>query len=467
MRRLGLLLVAVAGCKVGPDYVRPTVTVPAAYRESAGWKVARPQDATSRGPWWELFGDSTLPALERQVAVSNQSLAAAEAQLRQARALVSQARAALFPTLAIGASATRAEASSFSGTPAVVVPVAGAPVARSSFSLPLELSWEPDFWGRIRRSVEAGQASAQASAADVETARLGLHSELAQDYFQLRVLDEEGELLTRTVAAYGKALALTESRLSNGVASRADVVQATTQLRTTQAQLIDLGIQRAQLDHAIAVLVGQPASSFHLAPSRLPEGTPTIPAGLPSALLERRPDIAAAERRVAAANAQVGVAVAAFFPSITLSASAGFQSVGLTTLLSWPSRFFSVGPALSQPLFDGGLRGAQLAQARAALDGAVASYRQTVLTAFQGVEDNLAALHLLADEAVVQDQALQSARQSLQLTGEQYQAGVASYLNVITTQTIVLASETTALQLRGRRLAAAVLLIKALGGGWR
>ena len=330
----------------------------------------------------------------------------------------------------------------------------------------LDFSWELDLWGRIRRTVESNQASAQASAGDLESARLSFQAELAQDYFQLRTVDAQKQLLDATVAAFEKSLELTKNQYASGVASQADVVQAETQLKTTQAQAIDVGVQRAQLEHAIALLIGKPASTFSLPTAPLTATPPPIPVGVPSALLERRPDIAAAERRVAAANAEIGVAVAAFFPTVTLSASSGFESSSLSQWLTAPSRFWSVGPSISETVFDGGLRRAQTDFARAGYDASVGTYRQTVLTAFQAVEDNLAALRILEQEAQVQDEAVQGAQKSVTLTTNQYKAGTVSYLNVITAQTIALTNETTAVQIRGRRMSAAVLLIQALGGGW-
>jgi len=455
----------VTGCMVGPNYVRPPVITPDAYKENAEWKIAQPRDDVLRGAWWELFGDAQLNALEEQVSISNQSLLASEATYRQARALVGAARAALFPTATIGVGYSRAQASQTLGNQSSVAQtISRAPV--SNFQLPLDVAWTPDFWGSVRRQVESGRASAQASAGDVETARLSFQAELAQGYFQLRTLDAQKQLLEDTVAAFATALTLTRNRYASGVASRVDVVQAETQLKTTQAQLIDVGVARAQTEHAIALLVGQPASTFSIAPAALDTTPPPIPTGVPSALLERRPDIAAAERRMAAANAQIGVAIAAYYPTVTLSLSAGFQSGSVTQWFTWPSRFFSVGPSVTETVYDGGLRRAQTLEARAAYDASVATYRQAVLTAFQGVEDNLAALRILEDESRVQAEAVAAARESVELTTNQYKAGTVSYLNVITVQTIALNDQIAAVQIMGRRMAAAVLLIQALGGGW-
>jgi NodT family efflux transporter outer membrane factor (OMF) lipoprotein len=483
-RRLVLAVLAgtamlLVSCTVGPDYIKPSVEVPGVYKEMEGWKVAQPSDHAIRGAWWEVFGDPLLNELEAQVDISNQNVAQAEAQFRQARALVQAARAAYFPTLSIGASFTRslASGSTGGGTGSTTSGTTSKPSAKSSgtsqtpspvsdFRLPADASWEPDLWGRIRRSVEASRASAQASAADLETTRLLVRSELGQDYFQLRTLDALKQLLETTVAAYQKFLELTRNRYASGVASRADVLQAETQLKTTEAQAIDVGVQRAQMEHAIALLVGKPAPVFSISSMPLASVPQAVPVGLPSDLLERRPDIAGAERRMAAANAQIGVAVAAYYPTVTLSASGGFEASSLTKWLSWPSRFWSVGPSVSETVFDGGLRHAQTAQARAAYDATVASYRETVLTGFQEVEDNLASLRILEEEAGVQGEAVKASEQSLTVITNQYKAGTVSYLNVLVAQTVALNNQIAAINILGRRMTAAVLLIKALGGGW-
>jgi NodT family efflux transporter outer membrane factor (OMF) lipoprotein len=457
-----LLVATLSACTVvGPDYVRPTAITPDAYKEIDGWEVARPKDDVIRGSWWEMFGDPQLNALEPQVSISNQNLAAAEAQYREAQALVREARASYYPTATIGFGANRSSPSTTTGSGP-----ASPRVTVSDYSLPLDVSWEIDVWGRIRRSVESNQASAQASAADLEAARLSAQAALAQDYFLLRELDAQKQLLTETVAAFQKSLELTEGLYAQGVDSEADVEAAETQLKTTQAQLINVGVQRAQLEHAIAVLIGKPASDFSIPPTPLTGTPPEIPVGVPSELLERRPDIAASERSVAAQNAQIGVAEAAFYPSVTLNASLGSESSSLGKLSSAASRFWSVGASISETVFDGGLRRAQTDFARAAYDASVATYRQTVLTAFQGVEDNLAALRILEEETTVQDEAVKAAGRSVFLTMNQYQAGTVSYLNVITAQTIALTNETTAVQLLGQRMTSAVLLVQALGGGW-
>jgi len=451
------------GCTVGPNYVKPPAAeVPVAFKGAELWKSAQPQDGVIRGKWWEVFEDPALNALEERIEISNQNLAAAEAQFRQARALVQVARSGYFPTVGAGASATRYRNSQNvpTNTPAFVGP-------NSNFALSFDATWEPDIWGRVRRLVESSKAAAQASAADLETVRLSTQAELAMDYFQLRGIDADRKLLDATIVAYQKALDLTTSLFKGGAASNADVVQAEAQLRTTQAQAIDLGVQRAQLEDAIAVLIGRPASTFAMPVSPLAATPPPVPVGVPSQLLERRPDIAAAERRVASANAQIGVALAAYYPNITLSAVGGFQAKNFSNWFDWPSRFWSLGPAaLTQTLLDGGLRGAQTDQARAIYDGTVASYRQTVLTGFQNVEDNLAALSILEQEAQVQDAAVVAARKSVSLTTDQYKVGIVSYLNVVTAQTFALTDERTAVSIASRRMTASVLLVKALGGGW-
>jgi len=455
------MLVVFTACAVGPDYVKPKAEAPATYKEAADWKVAQPQEAVVRGAWWKIFKDPQLDALEEQVNISNQNVAAAEAQFRQARALAQAARAGYFPNVAIGASATRSLRSSNAGN------ALGTTTDQvSDLLLTGTASWEPDIWGKIRRTVEASQAGAQASAADLEAIRLSTQAALAQNYFQLCALDAQKKLLDATVAAYQKAMELTNRRYASGVSSRADVLQAETQLKTTQAQAIDVGVQRAQLEHAIALLVGKPASVLSIPVTPLAATPVAVPFGIPSELLERRPDIAAAERRLAAANAQIGVAKAAYFPNIVLNAAGGFESSHLSDWLSWPSRLWSVGLGLTQTVFDAGLRSALTDQARAAYDATVASYRQTVLGGFQEVEDNLAALRILEEESRIQGEAVSAARRSVDLSMNQYRAGTISYLEVVTVQTILLVNERTAIDILGRRLAASVLLIKAIGGGW-
>jgi NodT family efflux transporter outer membrane factor (OMF) lipoprotein len=447
------------GCTAGPNYERPSVAVPGAYKELKGWKEAQPRDHEIAATWWGVFGDPLLNGLEEQVVVSNQSLAQAEAQYRQAQALVQGARAGYYPTVSASASASRSRTSGSAG--------GGGSETINQFQLPLVVNWEIDLWGRVRRQVEASTASAQATAADLQAVRLSLQTALAQNYFLLRIADVEQKLLEDTARAYAKALELTRNRYAAGVAAKADVVLAQTQLKSTEAQAIDIGIQRAQLEHAIALLIGKPPSDFSLPAAPVAPAVPRIPTGIPSDILERRPDVASAERRIAAANAQIGVAKAAWFPSLTLSASMGYQSTTVADLISAPSFFWALGPAaLAYTLFDGGARNAQTEQAVAAYESTVAAYRQIVLASFQEVEDNLAALRILGEEARVQEEAVNSARESVVLSANQYKAGIVNYLNVIATQAIALANERTAAAIRGQQMTAAVLLIKAMGGGW-
>ncbi len=457
---LAATLMLLGACMVGPRYQRPAVATPTVYKEAGEWKAAQPRDAVERGKWWQIFGDAQLNALAAQIDISNQNVRFAEAKLRQADALVEQARAGMFPTIATTGGVTRSRAPSV-GASAVATT---APV--STLNLSLNASWAVDLWGSVRRTIEANVANAQASAANVTNARLLAQAQLAINYLQLRVLDTQRQLLDTSVAAYQKSLELTRNRYSAGVAGRIDVVQAETQLRSTQAQAIDIGVQRALLEHAIAILVGKAPAEFSIAPARLTIALPAIPIGIPSELLERRPDIAAAERQMAVANAQIGIAQAAYFPSLTLSAATGFRASSPTNWLTIPSRFWSVGPALAETLFDGGVRRAVTNQAIAAYDANVATYRQTVLNGFKEVEDNLAALRVLEEEAKVQDEAVQAARQSTELTINQYKAGTINYLNVVTVQATQLNNEAGAVRVLGQRLVAAVTLVQALGGGW-
>ncbi len=469
-----LLPLLLSACAVGPDYVRPDTPLPAAFKEGRAadgsvWKSAEPRDELPRGKWWEVFADPLLNGLEENLAAGNFNLRVAEAQYRQAQALADGARAAWWPTLSSSVSESRSQSSSSS-----LISSSGAPVSsanpqpiRSSRNLSLNAAWEADIWGRIQRNVEAGEASAQASAADLEGVRLSLQTTLAQNYFLLRIADEQIRLYAATVAAYQKSLEIVRHQLAAGVASQAEVMQATTQLKSAQAQGVDLAIQRAQLEHAIALLLGKAPAEFSLAPAALAAKLPNIPPALPSELLERRPDIAAAERRAAAANAQIGAAKAAWFPALTLSASAGYQSSSLQNWFTLPSRAWSIGPSLALALFDGGKRQAAAIQADAGYAASVASYRQTILGGLQEVEDNLVALRLLEEEAALQEEAVQAARQSVKLTTYQYQAGTVNYLNVVTVQASALNNERTVSTLLGRRLTSSVLLIKALGGGWQ
>lgn len=462
---LGLLLLT--GCAAGPDYERPSAPQSPAFREApAGWKEAQPRDEIARGKWWEIFGDPELAALVEKVDAGNFTLAAAAARQRQAQAAVTIARSGLFPGLDADLSVTRSRSPSGSA--------GGVTQGRvtTSRNLSLGASWEIDLWGRVRREVEAAQADAEASAGDLASARLSLQAELATNYFALRLLDVQKKLFDDTVAAYRTSLELTNNRYNAGVAARADVVQADAQLKSALSQSVDFGVQRAQLEHAIAVLTGVAPSQLAIAPKAqygAPQSVslPAIPPGMPSELLERRPDIAAAERRVAAANADIGVAKAAYFPSLVLNAALGFRSTDASAWLTAPSRFWSLGPALALTIFDAGRRGAVSDQAVAAYDATVADYRQTVLIAFAEVEDNLAALRVLEEESRLQLESVDAARQSLQLTLNQYKAGTVSFLNVVVAQTALLAEQRAAVQVLNRRLAATVGLIRALGGGWR
>jgi NodT family efflux transporter outer membrane factor (OMF) lipoprotein len=457
-----------AGCAVGPDYKRADVETPAAFKEAEGWKQAEPRDDAQRGNWWVLYGDAQLNALVEQVAVSNQNVRAAEAQYRQAAALLDATQAQYYPTLSAGVSANRGQgtssASSASTASTTITP--GAPI-RNTARASISASWEADVWGRIRRSVESNDAAAQASNADLRAALLSAQATLVQTYLQLRVLDAQRRMLDETVVAYERSLQITRNRYDAGVAGRVDVAQAESQLNSAQAQAIDLGVQRAQYEHAIATLIGKAPANFHLEANDIVPVLPVIPLALPSQLLERRPDIASAERNMAAANAQIGVAQAAYFPDLTISSTGGYQSSSFSKLLTLPNRFWSLGPALALTLFDAGARSAQKAQAVAGYDKNVALYRQTVLSAFQEVEDNLAALRILANEAEPQKAAARSAAEALALTNNQYQAGTVSYLNVVTTQASSLSAARSELDITGRRLVASAALLKALGGDWR
>lgn len=450
-------VVALAGCMVGPDYVRPSAPVPAAYKEMDGWKAAQPADAAPKGHWWRGFNDPTLDALIAQVDVSNQTLAGAEARVRQANAASAAAQAALYPFVNLSAGATRNNAANAATTRQT----------HASYSLGVGASWEPDLWGGIRRNIEAADTLAQASAADLANARLAAQAALAQSYLLLRVEDAQIRLLRDSVAAFELALTFTRNQYEAGIVARGDVAQAEAQLRTTQAQVYEAELARRQLEHAIAVLVGKPPSEVTIAPQpALVAVLPPIPVGVPSTLLERRPDIAAAERRVAAANAEVGVAQAAFYPTITLSANAGLQSSVIGSLLALPGRYWALGASLAQAVFDAGLRSAQKEQAIANHDAAVAAYRETVLGGFQDVEDNLAALTLLAQEAEAQEAAVVATRQSATIAMNQYRAGTTSYLAVVVLQSSALTAERNALALQARRFSASVALVKALGGGF-
>lgn len=474
------LLVAIAllaaGCAVGPNYQRPSATAPPAFKEqppaniglaaAAGWKPSHPGDAFSKGRWWELYDDAALNALVEQVSVSNQNVVQAEARYRQAKAAAGVARSALFPTVTATPAATAGGSESASFGSSSVGSSSGGSAGRTSFTLPVNVSWEPDLWGSIRRGAIAGTANAQAMAAETENARLISQAELAQDYFGLHGIDGEAALLSRTEASYAEYLTLTRNRFAGGVASDLDVAQAESQLYEVQSQLLDLGVQRAAFEHAIAILIGKAPAELTIPPAELAASPPSVPLGVPSELLERRPDIASAERQVAAANEQIGIAMAAFYPNLSLTGSAGFESSTLAKWLTWPSRFWAVGPQLAATLFDAGRRRGVVAEQQAAYDATVAGYRETVLTAMQQVEDNLAALRVLAAESDKVQQTVGAATRALDISTAQYRAGTASYLTVITSQATLLNANVNAVTLLTRRLTASVLLIEALGGGW-
>ena len=453
-------LLSLAGCAVGPRYKTPPVPAPPAYKEIGNWKTAQPSDQNLGGNWWEIFQDPQLNALEQQINLSNQNLKAAVAQYQEARAALRYARADYYPTITTAPSATRQKFSA--NRPGSIA----RGTTFSDFVFPVDLSYQVNAWGRVSRNVESYREQAQASAADLAVVNLTLHADLAIDYFAARTLDAEEKLLQNTVAQYEQALQLNEERYKGGLASEVEVEQARTILETTRAQLVDVGVARAHYEHAAAVLVGKAPADFSLPSLPLTIPPPPIPVGVPSELLERRPDIAAAERRVASANAQVGLAKTAYYPLVNIVGSGGFESGTITTLFQGPSALWAVGASAFSTIFDGGRRHALNDEAKAAYDASVASYRQTVLTAFQQVEDNLAALQVLEQEAGVQATAVQSAQRSLDLSNTRYEGGVTSYLEVITAQNAALSDEVTAVNILGRRMAGAVLLIEALGGGW-
>jgi NodT family efflux transporter outer membrane factor (OMF) lipoprotein len=483
----------VAGCNFAPHYQTPKAAPAPAFKEAVasnapaqGWKLAEPRDAEIRNAWWEVYQDAQLNDLESQVAISNQTVAGAEANYRAARALVQKAEAAYFPTLTLDPSVVRSRASAAevlaggvpgvtsSGTGTTTSTVGAATTGsggasttpRTIYSFPLEVSYQVDLWGSVRNSVAQSRYSAQASAGQVETALLSTQSQLAQDYFQIRVTDEQRLLLETTLADYQASLRLVKSLFKGGLASEEDIAQANTQLESAKAQATDLGIARAQYEHAIAVLIGVPPAQFSIAYRHFNQALPTVPVGVPSDLLERRADIATAERQVAAANAAVGIARAAYFPALTLSGSGGFESTAVSQLFDWPNRFWSFGPAVAQVLFDGGALRAATAQARALDDQAVANYRQTVLTAIQSVEDNLASLRILAQELTEEHNAAVAAQHFVSLSVTRYRNGIDSYVNVITAQNAFLTAREAELQVQIRQLTASVNLINNLGGGW-
>ncbi len=449
-----------SSCRVGPQYQRPTTPVPIALKELNGndqWKIATPSDALIKGNWWEMFGDPQLNHLEELVNLNNQNIKQAEAQFRQARAFVAANHANYYPTIGSAPSIIQSDVGKNRG---------GTGGTSQTFSLPFTATWEPDLWGRVRMSVENAVDNAQVSAADLENLRLSEQALLAINYFALSAQDMQQAVLRDTISAYETNLQLTTNRYNGGVASKSDVTLAQTQLAGARAQSTDQRIARAQFEHAIATLTGQPPAALNIGASKIAGPPPPIPVAVPSQLLERRPDIAANERLVAAANANVGIAETAYYPTLTLSASAGLISTNLANLFSYASRSWSAGPGVSQTLFDFGRRGAQLEGTRAAYDGTVAAYRQTVLTAFQEVEDDLTNLRYLAEEAVQQQEAVVASQQALALETDRYRAGTDSYLNVITTQTIALNDQQIAIAILQRRMSAAVDLVKAVGGGW-
>jgi NodT family efflux transporter outer membrane factor (OMF) lipoprotein len=467
---LVLLLFALESCTVGPKYVKPSTPAPALFKEpppapSPGaeqWQPANPADQASRGKWWEIFGDQKLNQLEEQVAASNQDLKVYEARFREARAAIRFNRASQFPTISTAPTIAYTKSTDYSPS----FPSKINETSTGEYVLPFDLSYELDLWGRVRRTVAAAREEAQATSGDYEGAKLSIEAELAMDYFELRSADAQKQLLDDTVKAYSDDVQLTTHRFKGGAAPRSDVAQAQTQLDTTRVQDTDVTVQRAQFEHAIAILIGKPPADFSLAETPLDTHPPTIPPGLPSELLQRRPDIAAAERRMAEANQQIGIAKAAYFPTVSLEGTAGFAGTQGANWFTWPAGFWALGPVLAQTLFDAGRRRATSESARANYDATVATYRQASLTAFQEVEDNLAALRILQNEAQQQDQAVASAKDSLHLFTNRYKGGVDTYLQVITAQTIELANERNAIDILRRRMDASVLLVKALGGGW-
>jgi NodT family efflux transporter outer membrane factor (OMF) lipoprotein len=447
------MLALVSACAVGPDYKRPAFNTTPTYKEENGWKPSEPADTLDRGPWWLVFHDELLSSLETQVNISNENIQAAEAAFEESRALVRQAQAGLWPSVSVSGGRERTATAS--------------QAPRTLDSVGASANWDIDVWGQIRRTVESDRASAQASAATLAAARLSAQAELATDYFQLRAQDQLQVILDDIVAAEQLSLKITENRYRVGVAAKADVVTAQTQLLSSQAQQVSAPLQRAILEHAIAVLVAQQPAGFSLPVAPIRSDVPTVPAGVPSSLLERRPDVAEAERKVAAANAQIGVAVSAFFPSLTLSGSDDYTGNTISRLIRTSNRVWQFGPSLALSVFDAGLRRAQVAEARAAYQASVDSYRQTVLAGIQQVEDQIATLRILDQQGVIEDATVKAAREAETLTLNQYKAGTVPYSSVITAQTTRLTSEETALSVLSGRLQASVALIEALGGGWK
>lgn len=467
----GAALTSLAACSVGPDYHKPSAPTSIAYKEVDGWKPATPRSAASGQPWWSIYGDTVLDGLEHQIDISNQTLKADEAAYREAQAIVEEARAGFFPTVSLTGSAIRNGGGPGTGTPSrssgSSASRSGGGFAQNTFTTAAQASWVPDIWGSVRRTVESDVANAQASAADLAAARLSAQSTLAADYFELRVEDELAQLLNDEVDAFGRSLQITQNRYNVGTAAKTDVESAIAQLENARAQQIATGVQRAEFEHAIAVLVGKPPAEFSIAPAKLPAEIPVTPPDLPSELLERNPTIAANERAMASANAKIGIAIAGYFPNVTIGGSYGQQSNMLHTLFNAANSVWSFGLTnISLPIFNGGLTAAQVNAARATYDQTVALYRQSVLTAFQQVEDELAASRILEQQAAVQDRAVAAAREAEQLALNQYRAGTVDYTTVITAQATALSNEETAVNLRQTRLVASVDLVEALGGGW-
>jgi NodT family efflux transporter outer membrane factor (OMF) lipoprotein len=463
-----LLCLMTAGCMVGPDYHAADAPPSAAFKELAGWQISQPADATDRGDWWSVYNDPVLDGLEKQIDVSNQTLKESEASYRNAKALVDEARANLFPTLGLTANATRSSSgtSSTSSSSTTAVSTGSRSVTRNVFSLEGSASWDLDVWGRIRRQVESNVAEAQASAADVASARLSAQGSLATYYFELRAEDSLKILLDQTLTDYERSLRITQNQYGAGTAAKSDVVAAQALLESTRSQDIAVAELRGQYEHAIAVLTGHAPSELSITPTTLTNVVPVVPPGVPSTLLQRRPDVAAAERTMQQENALIGVAVAAYYPDISLSALYGYSGDPLRSLISAANRVWSLGAAASETLFDGGSRSATVRAARATYDQSVATYRQTVLTAFQQVEDQLVALRVLEQQAVVQDRAVDDLRQAVAIALNQYRAGTVAYTTVITEQEQYLTNQQTALTIRQSRMVASVALIQALGGGW-
>ena len=460
---LSLCVALLSACAVGPDYQRPQTAEIVQFKEAEGWRQANPSDSLARGAWWELYGDQQLNALIEKLNSANQTVAQSEAQFRQAQALVRSARGAFYPSVDLSLGKNRSSQGTGSSSSSLSSSSSG---IRDTYTAQLGVSWEADVWGKLRRGLEADEANAQASFADLAAMRLSQQSELVQNYLQLRVIDQQKRLLEATVAAYERSLKMTQNQYRAGVSGRDAVAQAQTQLKSTQADLVDLIWQRAQFENAIAVLTGEAPANFSIAESQSIPKLPQVPLSLPSQLLERRPDIASAERSVIAANANVGVAKAAYYPDLTLSLSGGYSSSTSKNLISLPNRFWSVGPQLSLPLFDGGIRSAEVDRSEAAYDETVARYRQTVLDGFREVENYLVQLKVYEDEAAVRQEALEAARDSLRLTENQYKAGLIAYIDVVVVQATALSNERSVLNILQNRLIASVQLIAALGGGW-